>query len=141
MLDCNVDQDILKKFIDLCNMKNDSVNYQGSKVHKIIQGLVIEAGLLQHNLTYYNACKILPRSCDTGDHLYAGTLSMVLEDDCSVSSKFSITLKKMSILNEKEIVIGRVVKGLDILSAVESYGTRFGLPKKTILIKSCGLIK
>lgn len=135
----------MKKILDLCTMKNDGLSYQGSKVHKIIRGLLFEAGDLQRNIAFREyketVCPIYTSPCERGDHLHAGTLSMLLEDDSSVSSKFSISLKKMPMLNGKEIVIGRVVKGLDVLSAIESYGSRFGLPRRTILIKSCGLVK
>lgn len=135
MLNDKIDQEIRDKFIRLCFMKDNNDSYQGTKVHKIIQGILIEAGDMQ------TSCPIYPNMSKAGYHDHVGTISMLLEDNGSISSKFSITLKKLPMLNGKQFVIGRVVKGLDVLSTIENYGSRYGLPRQTILIKNCGLVK
>lgn len=138
MLNLNVDSNVKEKFLDLCQMKCDGISYQGCKVHKILEGLLLESGDLQG---YKDPCSICPCLSAMGSHRYAGTVSLLLEEDCSVSSKFSITFKRMMLLDRKETVIGRVIKGLDVLSTIGNYGTRFGLTKRTMLIKSCGILK
>lgn len=65
---------------------------------------------------------------------------MLLEDDGSISSKFTITLKTASILDERRVVIGRIVKGLEVLTALENFGSRFGLTHETVVIKCGGIL-
>lgn len=66
---------------------------------------------------------------------------MMLADDNSIGSKFSIALKETSILDGQQVVVGRVVKGLDVLTKLEQFGSRFGRPKKIISMEICEIFK
>lgn len=133
MLTCSYEPEIVEKFVELCQS-----SYRGCKIHKIIKGLLFETCDLQDEKV---SCALFPRSRRKGEHLYPGTLSLLLKEDDSVSSKFCITLKNVRSLDGKQIVIGRVVKGLDVLLAVDGFGTCFGKPRKAIFIKNSGTIK
>lgn len=84
---------------------------------------------------------IFPNSFVSEDHRHHETLSMLRNDDGSVGTKFAITFKKLPILIGKQVAIGRVIKGLNVLNAINCHGSKLGLPKKTIFIKSCGMIE
>lgn len=141
MLSCSNEPEIVEKFIELCSNRNKNDCYKGCKVHKIIKDLLIESGDVHEGFNM-NRIELFPSSNKMGEHLNSGTVSMLLNNDGSVSSKFCITLKKLPSLNDKQIVIGRVVKGLKFLQfAAEGFGTRFGAPQKAIFIKSSGTIK
>lgn len=141
IVDRKVDVNIIERFLKLCNLNNEGT--PSCKIQKIIQGLLFEAGELHQNPTSKDLGSI--KSCDysksaaTEEILPLGTISMK-NDYFSMSTNFSINLKKMSMPYKKGIAIGRVIKGLDVLSTINSYGTRFGLPRKTIIIKSCGVV-
>jgi peptidylprolyl isomerase len=143
MLDYQQNSEILKNFIKSC-LATSSSGYHNCKVYKIMQGLCIEAGDTSKNdgsgSQLENSCKTYPKQF-MGKHVYAGTLSSMLEVDGSVGTKFSITLKKTPIFDGGRFVIGRIVKGLDVLAALEQFGTRFGCPKKEVFIENCGLLK
>jgi len=41
-------------------------------------------------------------------------------------------------LDGKHVVFGKVVEGIDVVSKIESEGTKNGKPKKTVTIADCG---
>lgn len=139
MLDSKKAHDLVKHFIELCLSC-----YNGCKVYKIIKNLLIETGDIEANdgsgQRPKNLCPIFPSS-KSNDTQLLGTVSMLLDDDGSVSSKFCVSLKKMKIQDGCQVVIGRVIKGLDVLSAIENFGSRFGVIHKTAIIRNCGLLK
>lgn len=134
MLTCPNETKILNQFIEFFRNQNTC------KINKIVKGLLLETDDFS-DVDSKVGSEIISNPFEKGNHLYAGTVSMLLKDDGSVSTKFCITFKSIPSLNGKQIVIGRVVKGLDVLLAVESYGTRFGVPQEAIFIKSSGKIK
>jgi peptidylprolyl isomerase len=144
MLNCEQNPEIIEQFIKTCS-KISTKSYRQCNVYKILQDLYFESG----DCTFENdgsgveseKNKIYPRSYEKGKNLYAGTVSLLLDDTGSIVSNFSITLKKNAIFESQQIVIGRVVKGLDVLAALNFFGTRYGLPKKAIYIGNCGVLK
>lgn len=138
MMDSKYEPEIVNHFIQRCVTKSDG--YQGQKICKIIKGLLMEIG--DGNTEDDVKTKpFFPNVFEKGDHHHCGTLSILLNEDDSVSSKFCVTFKKLPILNGRQIVIGRVIKGLEVLNAINCYGSKFGFPRTPIFIKSCGLIE
>jgi len=128
-----------EQFISLCESEKQNVGYKGCRVKRIISGLLIETGEVKLNCQKLSDNQTTRKHC--GSHLYPGTVSVLIEEDGSLSTKFSITLKKCTLLDGHRIVIGRVVKGLETLAALDSFGSRFGVPKNTICIGDCGVLK
>lgn len=111
--------------------------FQPFQVFRIVKGVFIEfSGLPQFdletlNLGTHGVCcesqvKVLP----------AGTVSLIFNENGS-PTKFSISLKNSTRYDKNQLVIGRVVKGMDVLKAIESYGSPGGPPIKKILVNSC----
>ena len=52
-------------------------------------------------------------------------------------SQFFITVAPTPWLDGKHTVFGRIVKGKELVSKIESYGTQSGRPKAKVSIASC----
>jgi peptidylprolyl isomerase len=144
MLNCEQNSEIIEQFIKTCS-ETTTKSYRHCNVYKILQDLYIESG----DCTFENdgngveseKNKIHHTSYEKGKNLYAGTVSLLLDHTGSTVSNFAISLKKNAIFESQQVVIGRVVKGLDVLAALNFFGTRYGLPKKAIYIENCGVLK
>ena len=53
-------------------------------------------------------------------------------------SQFFITTAKTDWLDNKHVVFGRVVSGLDVVRLMESCGSSVGRPTKKVVISNCG---
>lgn len=53
-------------------------------------------------------------------------------------SQFFITTVKTSWLDNRHVVFGSVVEGMDVIKKIESFGTQSGKPKKSVSIADCG---
>ncbi|XP_073831173.1 peptidyl-prolyl cis-trans isomerase-like [Musca autumnalis] len=71
-------------------------------------------------------------------HTEAGTLSMANSGPNTNGSQFFVTTVKTSWLDNRHVVFGRVVEGLDIVKKIESMGSQSGKTSKTIVISDCG---
>ena len=56
-------------------------------------------------------------------------------------SQFCLCTIKTDWLDGKHVVFGSVVKGMDVVKKIESYGSRNGATTKKIEIADCGEIK
>jgi len=53
-------------------------------------------------------------------------------------SQFFILLRPDSWLNEKHVVVGKVLKGFDVVDRIEALGDKIGVPTCTVKISRCG---
>ncbi|PCI77798.1 peptidylprolyl isomerase [Candidatus Aerophobetes bacterium] len=65
-----------------------------------------------------------------------GLLAMANKGPNTNTSQFFITTAKTPWLNNKHTIFGRVVKGFNVLDAIEKCGTQSGKPKEKILIQN-----
>ena len=56
-------------------------------------------------------------------------------------SQFFITLNETPWLDNKHVVFGQVVKGMNIVEQMENYGSEEGNTSETIKIVDCGIKK
>jgi len=73
-------------------------------------------------------------------HDQAGLLSMVNTGKNMNGSQFFITLDALPELDDRHVVFGRVVEGMDIVKQMEELGSENGKPAKRITIQQCGQV-
>lgn len=71
---------------------------------------------------------------------FAGVLSTALENG-QLGTEFSVTLDQMPTLDGKNIVFGKVIKGVEKLIQINDLGKKFGKPMLKIVISKCGIVK
>ena len=71
-----------------------------------------------------------------------GVLSMANSGKNSNSSQFFVTFAPCPSLDGKHVAFGRVVKGFEVLDAVEAAAaSKDGEPRTPVWISACGLLK
>lgn len=71
-------------------------------------------------------------------HTEAGTLSMANSGPNTNGSQFFVTTVKTAWLDNRHVVFGRVVEGLDIVKKIEAMGSQSGKTSKAVVIGECG---
>lgn len=121
------------RFLKLCSDPKRS--YQNCIVYKIISGLYMEAGDIENeNSECVDSYMKFEPDNSVMTHNHKGSVSIIVDSTGSVNSRFNISFKPLQILNQSSVVFGRVIKGFDVLNSIDSQGTNFGVPQKTVII-------
>ncbi|XP_039284406.1 peptidyl-prolyl cis-trans isomerase E [Nilaparvata lugens] len=115
--------------------------YQGSIFHRIIPDFMCQGGdFTNHNGTGGRSIygKKFEDENFTLKHTGPGILSMANSGPNTNGSQFFICNARTEWLDDKHVVFGHVISGLDVLKKMEKCGTKAGLPTEKVTISSCG---
>merc|ERR1712213_25041 len=122
----------VENFVELAK-KPEGEGYKGSKFHRVIKDFMLQGG----GRSIYGE-KFADENFKL-QHYGAGWLSMANAGKDTNGSQFFITVKKTSWLDGRNVVFGKVVKGMDVVRAVEKNPTDGrDKPNKDVVIVDCG---
>lgn len=117
------------------------LTYEGSCFHRIVKGFVCQGG----DFTLQNGCggeSVYGEEFEDEafgiSHAEAGVLSMANRGPNTNTSQFFITTAPAPSLDDKHVVFGRVLEGMDVVAACEAVGTESGQPLGQVCITACG---
>uniref|UniRef100_A0A4W5MSM1 Peptidyl-prolyl cis-trans isomerase n=1 Tax=Hucho hucho TaxID=62062 RepID=A0A4W5MSM1_9TELE len=101
--------------------------FKGSCFHRVIPQFMCQGGdFTNHNGNMSDKCT--PLSC------VIGQLSMANSGANSNGSQFFITCDKTDWLDNKHVVFGELMEGIEVAKAMEAQGTKEGKPKQKVII-------
>ena len=140
-----------ENFRQLCvgtkNKDGKTLAFKGSAFHRVIPMFMCQGGdFTRDNGTggesIYGA-KFDDETFDgkAGKHFGPGTLSMANAGKNTNGSQFFICTDATPHLDGMHVVFGQIVKGYEVVKAMEAVGSRTGKTSSKVTISDCGMVK
>lgn len=113
--------------------------YDGLTFHRVVPDFVIQGGCPEGTGTGGPGYKWADEPVK--DEYTLGAVAMANAGPNTNGSQFFICTADTPHLDGKHVVFGQVVKGYDVVKAMEAVGSRSGKTSKTVTIADCGKIK
>ncbi|KAI5286492.1 Peptidyl-prolyl cis-trans isomerase H [Ascosphaera aggregata] len=116
--------------------------YKGCRFHRVIRGFMIQGGDFIHgdgtgSISAYGTATFADENFNL-THDGPGMLSMANSGPNTNGCQFFITCVATPFLNNKHVVFGRVVEGMDFVRMVENTRVARDKPIQEVLIAQCG---
>ncbi|XP_062506488.1 peptidyl-prolyl cis-trans isomerase E-like [Corticium candelabrum] len=115
--------------------------YKGSVFHRIIPQFMCQGGDFTNNNGTGGKSVYGVKFDDENfilKHTGAGTVSMANSGPNTNGSQFFLCTEKTDWLDDKHVVFGQVVEGLDVMRKMEMVGTQAGKTSRRVTITDCG---